>query len=484
MSIAQTFERQGRIAEAKELYEQILAKESGSEEARRRLTKIIADEQGANRKPSSATVAQNNRAKNSVAGKAPAAVPAQARRVASRPVERPSSILDQRPTPAIALEYVPPSPKETVKTVTHWDSPKVAAAELDRSAAIGDVRGQPAVHDSTVLPGKHSIVSSTGTQPNSFRGIPRATPRSSDQFDPAPDSATSATITSGKTFEDGASTGDEQPLPIIHSPSGVGSRSIDRRSGLPNSEATDWEATDWEFEPHFSRPPAVTTQLPGNLAPQGGLIRSTELRPFFGVPYRRLVAMVQERRADLEPLLVKVATDESFHLDDRALAVFLLGTLGSEAVATLPSLRATMRATQDSFLRIDLAETVLHIQPEDAEAIDILLELLHAPDDTVKWYAAFALRISASPRTTFVVEALLETLDSDNHRLRRMVFLTLGAFGPAAAKAVPQLEAALNSPDPMTRVIAEAALATIVPGRPRGLSVAQDPQSNQTVRFD
>ena len=127
---------------------------------------------------------------------------------------------------------------------------------------------------------------------------------------------------------------------------------------------------------------------------------------------------------------------------------------------------------------------VPHIQPEDAEAIDILLELLHAPDDTVKWYAAFALRISASPRTTFVVEALLETLDSDNHRLRRMVFLTLGAFGPAAAKAVPQLEAALNSPDPMTRVIAEAALATIVPGRPRGLSVAQDPQSNQTVRFD
>ena len=194
--------------------------------------------------------------------------------------------------------------------------------------------------------------------------------------------------------------------------------------------------------------------------------------------------MVWERRADLKPRLVLVATDEAFHLDDRTLAVFLLGTLGSEAGDAVPRLRETMRTTQDSYLQIDLAQTVLLIQPEDAEAIDVLLELLHAPDDTVQWYTAFALRNSASPRTTFVVDALLETLVSDNHRLRRMVFLTLGAFGPAAVKAVPELEAARNSPDPMTRVIAEAALATIVPGRPRGLSVTQDPQSNQTVRFD
>jgi hypothetical protein len=65
-----------------------------------------------------------------------------------------------------------------------------------------------------------------------------------------------------------------------------------------------------------------------------------------------------------------------------------------------------------------------------------------------------------------------------------MVFLTLGAFGPSAAKAVPELEAAMDSPDPTTRVVAEAALATIVPGRHRGLSVTQEPKPNQVVRFD
>src|SRR5712691_319866 len=147
------------------------------------------------------------------------------------------------------------------------------------------------------------------------------------------------------------------------------------------AEAKELDEQILEFEPRFSRPPGETTQLPGSRAPQGGLIRFT---------------------------------DDSFPLNNRALAVFLLGTLSPETVAALPSLREARQATQDSFPQSDLAQTV------------------------------------------------------------RMVFLTLGAFGPAAAKAVPELEAAPDSPDPMTRVVAEAALATIVPGRHRGLSVAQD----------
>ena len=239
-----------------------------------------------------------------------------------------------------------------------------------------------------------------------------------------------------------------------------------------------------KFEPRSSRSPAGTRKSTGSQPPQGALLRSTELRLFFRVPFSRLVAMLWERRVDLKPHLVLVATDESFHLEDRTLAVFLLGVLGSEADDALPSLRLAMQTTQDSYLQIDLAQTVLLIQPEDPEAIDILLKFLHAPDDTIQWYAAFALRNSASPRSTFVVDALMETLGSSNHRLNRMVFLTLGAFGPAAAKAVPQLETALDSPDLMTRVIAEAVLATIAPERPRDLSVVQKTQLNQLGRFD
>ena len=479
MSIARTFERQGRITEAKELYEQILARKSDSEEARARLAKLVAAERGFNRKPASATVAQNKRGKNSVAGKAPAAVPTQVSRVDSRPIERPSSSLGQRPTQANPVEYVPPSPKQTITTAAHRESPKAAAAEQDRSSANGGVPSHLAAHDSKALSEEHSFVSSTTPQPNSFRGIPEATPDSGDPFDLVTDSKTLEATSSGKTSKDVADTQDEWQRPIIHSPSGVDAPSTDRRSRILSTEVMDGK-----FELGFSRSPAETTQSMGSQPPERGLIRSTELQALFRVPYQRLVAMVWERRADLKPRLVLVATDEAFHLDDRTLAVFLLGTLGSEAGDAVPRLRETMRTTQDSYLQIDLAQAVLLIQPEDAEAIDVLLELLHAPDDTVQWYTAFALRNSASPRTTFVVDALLETLVSDNHRLRRMVFLTLGAFGPTAVKAVPELEAARNSPDPMTRVIAEAALATIVPGHPRGLSATQDPQSNQTVRFD
>jgi HEAT repeat protein/tetratricopeptide repeat protein len=445
MSIARTFERQGRTAEAKKLYEQILAQKPGSEEARRRLTKIMADAQGANRKPASAVVTQNRLPKSSMAGTAPAVVPTPASRVDSSPVQRPPSSLDQRPTQANPLEYVPPSPKPNITTAAHWESPKASATELNRPSAMRDVRIQPAAHGSTALPEEHSFVSPT----------------------------------SGTTSKNESGTQDERLLPIINSPSGADARSMDRRSGTPSPEAMRGE-----FEPGLSRPSAKTRQSVGSRTPQGSLLRSAELRPFFRIPCTQLVDMLWERRAHLKPHLVQVATDESFHLEDRTLAVFLLGMLGSEAADALPRLRSAMRTTDDSYLQIDLAQTVLLIQPEDAEAIDVLMGFLHTPDDTVQWYAAFALKNSASSRTTFVVDALLETLTSGNHRLNRMVYLTLGAFGPAAVKAVPQLEAALDSPDPMTRVIAEASLRTIVPGHQRSLSVVQKPQLNQLGRFD
>jgi hypothetical protein len=359
MSIAQTFERQGRFAEAKEVYGQILAKQPNSEEVRRRLANLEA-EQGGN---------QPSEDKSLAAKTAPASAPAQPRQVPASPDEARLSRLDQRST----------------NSGPSASAPQTAA---DSSASSTTVLANAAV-DST---------------------------DSHEQF----------------------------LTPIVRSSVGV-HRSENKSQSLAGS------------------------------IPQSGLARSEELRPFFGMPHKQLMAELQERRETLVPHLVQVVADESFDLKDRSLAAFLLGELGPEAVEILPSLREAMRTCQSAVLRIDIAQAVLLIQPADTEAIHTLLESLRAPDDNIKWYAAFALRTSASAQTKFVVDALIETLDSDNDRLRRMVILTLGEFGPAAAKAVPELEAALTSPDPKTRVVAEAALATISPVRPRESSDAPDP---------
>ena len=98
-----------------------------------------------------------------------------------------------------------------------------------------------------------------------------------------------------------------------------------------------------------------------------------------------------------------------------------------------------------------------------ADAINVLVECLREPDQNLRWVAAFALRNAVSPRTTFIIDSLKEVLATDDLKLKRMDFLTLAEFGPAAAKVVPELKAALESPDPTTREVARASLACIEP---------------------
>ena len=190
-----------------------------------------------------------------------------------------------------------------------------------------------------------------------------------------------------------------------------------------------------------------------------------ELRQFFGTFEIEMVEILKTHRDRFQGSLLELVADHSREHDVRSRAIFLLGSIGPEADESIPVLRHELLTERDLYLRVDLAEAVLKIQPEDSDAINTLVDALSATDQNLRWASAFSLRNAVSPRTTFVVDRLKDLLGTDDAKLKRMVILTLGEFGPAAARVIPQLEAALQSPDRATRDVAEASLACIDPNR-------------------
>jgi|GEM_PF-3161001 len=199
----------------------------------------------------------------------------------------------------------------------------------------------------------------------------------------------------------------------------------------------------------------------------GGLpVEDPELDQFFGPFNVSMVERLKGRRERFQPQLLRLAVNESVDNDRRSRAIFLIGALGPDASAVVPTLRREIQNDLDPFLRIDLSEALLKIKPEDEDAINVLVSMLREADPNVRWVAAFALRNAVSPRTTFVIESLRSLVQTDDLKLRRMVFLTLAEFGPAAAAVIPDLQAALESPDPGTREVAKACLQCIAPEQP------------------
>jgi len=471
LSIARTLEQQGRLVQAKAIYTQLLAKQSHSEEARRNLDRIVAAMQTGSAAPAPETIAHQNPRRNSGRGNTAAVAAVQPRRIPSTPNRRDTNHLDEGAENSARTSGVPLAPREAFETAT-WHSSSAEMSERNRPTPIA---GHEVWADSP--PTSPSVVTSKPVLPRLKTGLVRemttAKAASFVRAEPTSNSAgprsTILAIADDNSAEleeelfpsTESSSADVKPKSLTHCHAGV----------VTLTARVDSEPRLHQLS-EKSQP-----RLTGHALPTGR-IRSPELQRFEGVQHQQLLVMLQADQAQLIPHLVEIATDESCPAKDRSLAAFLLGELGPEVVENLPRLRESMRMTRNSIVRMDLAQAVLLIQPGDVQAIQTLLERLRSTDETVQWYAAFALKKSASTRETIVVDALLDSLDSENDRLNRMVILTLGDFGPSAAKAVPALQAALQSPDPKTREIAAAALATIAPRDHDGQSSMRHAREN------
>jgi len=196
-------------------------------------------------------------------------------------------------------------------------------------------------------------------------------------------------------------------------------------------------------------------------------IADPELEQFFG-PFRKsLVQTLRANRERYQSKMAIIAADQDAEVEVRARAIFLLGAIGPAAIEVVPVLRRELHYDVDEFLRVDLAEAILKIQPADEDATQFLVDSLKDSNEDVKWMAAFALRNVANPRRAVVIDALIESLktleplDNDDLKFRRVVFLTLAEFGSASAKVVPELKVALKSRDPATREVAKVSLSSI-----------------------
>lgn len=254
----------------------------------------------------------------------------------------------------------------------------------------------------------------------------------------------------------------ELPLPVAH-PTSLKSTApvaMPNRTTAVRERADDSIAlTSGEVESSFPILPAESLS-PGKT----GL--PTQLQPLFGPFQEEMLEYARAHRGEIQEELLEIVSDPAANPLHRSRAIFLLGQLGPDASTAVRGLRRTMHSVPEKSLQIELAESILLIQPGDPDAVQLLISILHddRSEDT-RFYAAFALRTSASPTTAYVVDELLMVLSETNdNRLRRMTMLSLGAFGSAAEKAIPVLKVALESPDSMTRVIADASLKAIASG--------------------
>lgn len=442
MSMARTFERQGHVAQAKVAYSQVLAMQPGYPDAQESLETLMA---GGSNEVRRAVAIQTQVAQSQRLAEPVPIVDAAPRRKAERsgavakaaarvqPIERvdeeeldvsddvttalastktatiqhapstPLPALEERPAAPRLATITPAAPQETLAVVQEERPAVEAAPPLKATVAA------PAISDLA-----------EGPQMPAVDGVETSLPALAESTHPL--------------VEDDVATASEPQL----------------ASEVPIAPSPAATETDEFLAPLVA---GIPTEDP-------------ELIQFFGPFNVGIVERLKGRRERFQPQLIRLAINENVDNDRRSRAIFLIGALGPDAVDAVPTLRREIQGDLDPFLRIDLSEALLKIKPEDEDAINVLVSMLHENDPNVRWVAAFALRNAVSPRTTFVIESLRALVQTDDLKLRRMVFLTLAEFGPAASAVIPDLQAALESPDPGTREVAKACLQCIAPEQP------------------
>lgn len=137
--------------------------------------------------------------------------------------------------------------------------------------------------------------------------------------------------------------------------------------------------------------------------------------------------------------------------------------IGPEAVPAL----AKMLAEGNEFEQRAAAFTLREYGQHAAPALPVLRKRLTPSDRDVAWFAADAIRNIGSPAAEALPElrtALREQINrchGEASPCSRSFIPAIGALGPAALDAIPDLELLLDHPDPYLRVPAAAALLRI-----------------------
>ncbi|GAB4140353.1 MAG: hypothetical protein Tsb009_09690 [Planctomycetaceae bacterium] len=156
--------------------------------------------------------------------------------------------------------------------------------------------------------------------------------------------------------------------------------------------------------------------------------------------------------------------------DNRALAAFALGRMGSQARKALSHLERAMKNEKSGPVKVRLAEAILRITTQHEEAGEFLVESLGSIEEATRWEAVCAAEVLARKGSPFGEDAakqLMKLLDDANPKMRTMSALKLAEYGDVAVavNAVSHLrQVAVESQGPL-HVAAVAALEILAPAK-------------------
>jgi HEAT repeat protein len=169
------------------------------------------------------------------------------------------------------------------------------------------------------------------------------------------------------------------------------------------------------------------------------------------------------------PGLLELTTPE-FALVVRIHAVLALTAMGEEAVSAVPALMKLLDA-DDVLLRYSAANALVVIQLDEAPLNEILSRARLPNEDQVElceWHCELCSeeqreRASFKGLDADTIQYYINALKYGRGSVRREVLRQIKLAGPNAAAALPEIDAALNDPNEMTRRLAHEAIDAIQP---------------------
>lgn len=516
MAVARTFERQGRLDKAKQLYHRVEQSDPANTEAGERLQVIAAYEREHGQAPQTGAAALASRdpqPKRSGVIKPGTPLPdaqlAQAHPAKTQPKAQPKSLASDEPS----FLPPPPSPEVASKSRSHQPLATVTAAPAtskpasltaseteDRDASFRAVAATPsslsqsekmasksipldhlkavATNASAEAPkwqmpvvvpdqgfASSAAVAARGKAPllpettNTAAPQPATTP---DPFAETPISIEPASEGESASIAktDSGSSGEPAVASIEFpsagdEPAGLLAASSAQHAGIVE-EVSAPRATPEELSAHEETISTARHQSP-----------STKLTA------ETLAAIRTARPLDKSDLVARLSPGELIELlkdgdaENRSLAAYSLGYCAAEAPECQAALRLTLATERVDFVRIRLAEAIARFAPDD-EAVDLLVGYLSDADSELRWLAASVLTVGGHEHPN-VIDGLTQAVQDRDPKVAAMAALTLAQYGPAAKSAIPTLRDATRAADAELREAARAALACV---QPRSVSQA------------
>ncbi len=159
----------------------------------------------------------------------------------------------------------------------------------------------------------------------------------------------------------------------------------------------------------------------------------------------------------------------------RPLAAFYLGYIGPQAASALPTLKRALANTAYTE-QLQIAEAIARINPEDSDAVTVLLGGLRDPENQVRFQAAYALGEVSPKHAERVIPELATAMRDQSEQVQTAAKLAMLNFQPAPEEA----PASDLAPNPASQPVP----AILVKTQPQPVESIEEPSPTNVRLLD